>query len=156
MNMSNDFFAKRLAAIDEAKAWRLPAIESEETAPAQTRVDQLNRVIRLIVDCIMKMRLTGPSRQGNCYLVACRGRRTGSVNVDGKTQSGKQKDCRPMNRCYFDLLRCHSSLVRIVSVKSRLGSVIRCSRLTPRRTSARVAPWPRPSFRAARPAYSRR
>ena len=26
----------------------------------QTRVDQLNQVIRLMVDCITKMRLTGP------------------------------------------------------------------------------------------------
>jgi hypothetical protein len=56
MDMSNDFFAKRLATIEEAKARRLPAIEREETA--QARVE--NRVIRLIVDCIMKMRLTGP------------------------------------------------------------------------------------------------
>jgi hypothetical protein len=38
--------------------FRLPAVEPEETA--QTRVDQLNRVIRLMVDCITKMRLTGP------------------------------------------------------------------------------------------------
>jgi hypothetical protein len=58
MDMSNDFFAKRLATIEEAKARRLPAIEPEETA--QARVDQLNRVILPIVDCIMKMRLTGP------------------------------------------------------------------------------------------------
>src|SRR4029077_1510324 len=58
MDMSNDFFAKRLAAIEEARARRLPVIEPEETA--QTRVDQLNRVIRLMVDCITKMRLTGP------------------------------------------------------------------------------------------------
>jgi hypothetical protein len=58
MDMSNDFFAKRLATIEEAKARRLPAIEPEETA--QARVDQLNRVILLIVDCIMKMRRTGP------------------------------------------------------------------------------------------------
>jgi hypothetical protein len=39
-------------------ARRLPVIEPEETA--QTRVDQLNRVIRLMVDCVTKMRLTGP------------------------------------------------------------------------------------------------
>jgi hypothetical protein len=58
MDMSNDFFAKRLAAIEEARARRLPVIEPEETA--QTRVDQLNRVIRLMVDCVTKMRLTGP------------------------------------------------------------------------------------------------
>jgi hypothetical protein len=43
MDMSNDFFAKRLAAIEEARARRLPAVEPEETA--QTRVHQLNRVI---------------------------------------------------------------------------------------------------------------
>jgi len=58
MDMSNDFFAKRLAAIEEAKGRRLPAFEPQETA--QARVDQLNRVIRLVVDCITKMRLTGP------------------------------------------------------------------------------------------------
>jgi hypothetical protein len=58
MDMSNDFFAKRLATIEEAKARRLSAIQPEETA--QARLDQLNRVIRLIVDCIIKMRLTGP------------------------------------------------------------------------------------------------
>jgi hypothetical protein len=43
MDMSNDFFARRLAAIEEARARRLPAVEPEETA--QTRVDQLNRVV---------------------------------------------------------------------------------------------------------------
>jgi hypothetical protein len=58
MDMSNDFFAKRLAAIEEARARRLPVIEPVETA--QTRVDQLNRVIQLMVDCVTKMRLTGP------------------------------------------------------------------------------------------------
>jgi hypothetical protein len=57
MDMSNDFFAKRLAAIEEEKARRLPAVEPEETA--QAHADQLNRVIRLIVDCITKIRLTG-------------------------------------------------------------------------------------------------
>jgi hypothetical protein len=48
-----------LAAIEEQKARRLPAIEPEETA--QAHADQLNRVIWLIVDCIKKMRLTALS-----------------------------------------------------------------------------------------------
>jgi hypothetical protein len=52
------FSLKRLAAVEEARARRLPAFEPEETA--QTRMDQLNRVIRLMVDWITKMRLTGP------------------------------------------------------------------------------------------------
>ena len=45
MNMPNDFFAKRLAAIEQEKAWRLAAIE-EEKAP-HAHADRFNRVIPL-------------------------------------------------------------------------------------------------------------
>ena len=89
MDMSNDFFAKRLAAIEEARARRLPAVEPEETA--QTRVDQLNRVISADGRLHYKDALDGASRQGNCGLVACRGRRAVSVKVDGTNTIGQTK-----------------------------------------------------------------
>jgi hypothetical protein len=54
MNMPNDFFAKRLAAIEQDKAWRLSAIEEEKTSHAH--VNRLSRVIPLVVDCIKEMR----------------------------------------------------------------------------------------------------
>jgi hypothetical protein len=54
MNMPNDFFAKRLAAIEQEKAWRLAAIEEEKTSHAH--VNRLSRVIPLVVDCIKAMR----------------------------------------------------------------------------------------------------
>ena len=49
MNMPNDFFAKRLAAIEQEKAWRLGAIEEEKTSHAH--VNRVSRVIPLVVDC---------------------------------------------------------------------------------------------------------
>jgi septation ring formation regulator EzrA len=48
MNMPNDFFSKRLAAIEEENA-------------AQAHADRLNQQIPVIVECIKKMRLTGLS-----------------------------------------------------------------------------------------------
>jgi hypothetical protein len=51
--MPNDFFAKRLAAIEQEKARRLGAIEEEEAPHADA--NRFNRVIPLIVDCIKKM-----------------------------------------------------------------------------------------------------
>jgi hypothetical protein len=59
MNMPNDFFAKRLASMEEQKERRLAAIEEEKAAQAQ--VDRLNRQIPLILDCIEKMGLAGLS-----------------------------------------------------------------------------------------------
>jgi len=50
MKMPNDFFAKRLASIQEQKARRLSAIEEEKAA--QAHVDRLNQQIPLILDCI--------------------------------------------------------------------------------------------------------
>jgi hypothetical protein len=50
MNMPNDFFAKRLAAIEQEKA---RAIE-EEKAP-HAHANRFNRAIPLIVDCIKKI-----------------------------------------------------------------------------------------------------
>ena len=46
MNMSNDFFAKRLAAIEQEKAWRLAAIEEEKTSHAH--VNRLNDSDRML------------------------------------------------------------------------------------------------------------
>jgi hypothetical protein len=59
MKMPNDFFAKRLASIQEQKARRLSAIEEEKAA--QAHVDRLNQQIPLILDCIDKMSLAGLS-----------------------------------------------------------------------------------------------
>jgi hypothetical protein len=59
MNMPNDFFAKRLASMEEQMERRLAAIEEEKAAQAQ--VDRLNRQIPLILDCIEKMGLAGLS-----------------------------------------------------------------------------------------------
>jgi hypothetical protein len=59
MNMPNDFFAKRLASIEEQKARRLVAIEEEKAAQAQ--MDRLNQQIPLILDCIEKMGVAGLS-----------------------------------------------------------------------------------------------
>jgi len=59
MDMPNDFFAKRLASIEEQKARRLAAIEEEKGAQAQ--VDRLNRQIPRILDCIEMMSLAGLS-----------------------------------------------------------------------------------------------
>jgi hypothetical protein len=56
MNMPNDFFAKRLASMEEQKERRLAAIEEEKAAQAQ--VDRLNQQIPL---CIEKMSLAGIS-----------------------------------------------------------------------------------------------
>ena len=53
MNMPIDFFAKRLAAIEQEKARSLGAIEEEEAPHADA--NRFNRVIPLIVDCIKKM-----------------------------------------------------------------------------------------------------
>jgi hypothetical protein len=54
MNMPNDFFAKRLAAIEQEKARRLAPIEEEKASHGH--VTRLSRVIPLIVDCIKEMR----------------------------------------------------------------------------------------------------
>jgi hypothetical protein len=59
MKMPNDFFAKRLASIQEQKARRLSAIEEEKAA--QAHVDRLNQQIPLILGCIDKMSLAGLS-----------------------------------------------------------------------------------------------
>jgi hypothetical protein len=61
MNMSSDFFARRLAAIEEEKARRLAAMEEEEAAQAYAH--WLNQQIPLIADCIEKMGLAGLSRE---------------------------------------------------------------------------------------------
>ena len=54
MNVPNDFFAKRLAAIEQEKARRLAPIEEEKAS--QGHVTRLSGVIPLIVDCIKEMR----------------------------------------------------------------------------------------------------
>jgi hypothetical protein len=59
MNMPNDFFAKRLAFMEEEKARRLTAIEGEKAT--QAHADRLTQQIPLILDCIEKMRLAGLS-----------------------------------------------------------------------------------------------
>ena len=51
--MPSDFFAMRLAAIEQEKARRLGAIERENASHAHT--NRFNRAIPLIVDCIKKM-----------------------------------------------------------------------------------------------------
>jgi hypothetical protein len=62
MNMPNDFFARRLAAIEQEKAGRLAVIEEEEKAP-HAHANRFNRVIPLIVDCIKKMCVAELSEQ---------------------------------------------------------------------------------------------
>lgn len=57
--MPDSFFAKRLAAMEEAKAARLVAIDEERAA--QAKKDRFNRQIPLILDCIEKMGLGGLS-----------------------------------------------------------------------------------------------
>ena len=52
--MPNDFFAKRLAAIEEEKARRLAPMEKERASHAH--VSRLSRVIPLVVACIKEMR----------------------------------------------------------------------------------------------------
>jgi hypothetical protein len=59
MNTPNDFFATRLAAIEEEKDRRLAANEEEKAA--QVHADRLNQQISLIVDCMEKMDLAGLS-----------------------------------------------------------------------------------------------
>ena len=59
MIMPNDFFAKRLASMEEQKERRLAAIAEEKAAQAQ--VNRLNQQIPLILDCIEKMGLAGLS-----------------------------------------------------------------------------------------------
>ena len=59
INMPNDFFAERLASMEEQKERRLAAIEEEQAA--QAHVDRLNQQIPLILDCIEKMSLAGLS-----------------------------------------------------------------------------------------------
>jgi hypothetical protein len=54
MNVPNDFFAKRLAAIEQEKARRLAPIEEEKASHAH--VNRLSRVIPPVVDCIKEMR----------------------------------------------------------------------------------------------------
>ncbi len=61
MNTANDFFAKRLDAIEEEKARRLAAVEDEEAAQANAL--RLNQQIPRIVDCIEKMALAGLSQR---------------------------------------------------------------------------------------------
>ena len=60
MNMPNDFFATRLASMEEQKERRLAAIEEEKAAHAHA--DRLNQQIPLILDCIEKMSLAGLSK----------------------------------------------------------------------------------------------
>ena len=54
MNMPIDFFAKRLAAIEQEKARRLAPIEEEKAS--RGHVSRLSRVIPLVVACIKEMR----------------------------------------------------------------------------------------------------
>jgi hypothetical protein len=54
MNVPNDFFAKRLAVIEQEKVRRLAPIEEEKASHAH--VNRLSRVIPLVVDCIKEMR----------------------------------------------------------------------------------------------------
>ena len=52
--MPNDFFAKRLAAIEQERARRLAPMEEERASHAH--VNRLSRVIPLVVACIKEMR----------------------------------------------------------------------------------------------------
>jgi hypothetical protein len=54
MNMPIDFFAKRLAAIEQERTRRLAPIEEERASHAH--VNRLSRVIPLVVACIKEMR----------------------------------------------------------------------------------------------------
>jgi hypothetical protein len=54
MNMPTDFFAKRLAAIEQERARRLAPMEEERASHAH--VNRLSRVIQLVVACIKEMR----------------------------------------------------------------------------------------------------
>jgi len=54
MNMPTDFFAKRLAAIEQERARRLAPMEEERASHAH--VNRLSRVIPLVVACIKEMR----------------------------------------------------------------------------------------------------
>jgi hypothetical protein len=54
MNMPIDFFAKRLAAIEQERARRLAPMEEERASHAH--VNRLSRVIPLVVACIKEMR----------------------------------------------------------------------------------------------------
>ena len=59
--MASDFFAKRLAAIEEEKARQLAVLEEEQAA--QAWADRLNQQIPLIMKCIDKMGLAGLSQK---------------------------------------------------------------------------------------------
>ena len=52
--MPTDFFAKRLAAIEQERARRLAPMEEERASHAH--VNRLSRVIPLVVACIKEMR----------------------------------------------------------------------------------------------------
>ena len=54
MNMPIDFFAERLAAIEQERTRRLAPIEEERAGHAH--VNRLSRVIPLVVACIKQMR----------------------------------------------------------------------------------------------------
>jgi hypothetical protein len=54
MNAPNDFFAKRLAAIEQENARRLAPIEEEKAS--RGHVARLGRVIPMVVACIKEMR----------------------------------------------------------------------------------------------------
>jgi hypothetical protein len=54
MNMPTDYFAKRLAAIEQEKARRLAPIEEEKAFHGH--VTRLSQVIPLVVACIKEMR----------------------------------------------------------------------------------------------------
>jgi len=54
MNMPIDFFAKRLAAIEQERTLRLAPMEEERASHAH--VNRLSRVIQLVVACIKEMR----------------------------------------------------------------------------------------------------
>jgi hypothetical protein len=52
MNMPNDFFARRLAAIEQGRTRRLTPMEEEIASHAH--VNRLGRVIPLVVACIIR------------------------------------------------------------------------------------------------------
>jgi hypothetical protein len=54
MNMPIDFFAKRLASIEQERARRLAPIEEERASHAH--LNRLSRVVPLVVACITEMR----------------------------------------------------------------------------------------------------
>ena len=70
MNLPNDFFAKRLAAIELEKAHYA--------------------AIPLLVDCIEKMQLAGPNRTGNRRHISTGGRSTGQRDARASLSPPKE------------------------------------------------------------------